>query len=401
MENCELLNYALEHDMINMSYIQAQVEMTKRKEILDKHPYAIWEGKDGNWHTYFPDITKGRIPKKRSTRKAIEDLVVKYWTQTKTNTFKSRYDAWVDRQKRCGRSDNTIHKYETNYQRFFEGSRMESMDICNITEETICEHFETLLHAKEIPYRALKEAFGHINGVFEKAMLDKIITINPCRYVDLELYKKYCKAPNRKTAEERTVSVQERQIMLTKMNKQRSMARYATKLALYTGMRVGELAGLKWEDIDFLNKTITICRSEKYNQITKEYFISNTKNDKIRKIPLTTEMKDVLLETKEAELKNGRIGEFVFCDANGERIHSRVISAHARNISLSDEFSSAKSIHAIRRTLNSNLRCMGVSAPVAAALFGHTEQVNEENYTYDVSTMDVKRQIMEQASKIS
>ena len=97
---------------------------------------------------------------------------------------------------------------------------------------------------------------------------------------------------------------------------------------------------------------------------------------------ITTEMKDVLLETKEAELKNGRIGEFVFCDANGERIHSRVISAHARNISLSDEFSSAKSIHAIRRTLNSNLRCMGVSAPVAAALFGHTEQVNEENYTY-------------------
>lgn len=401
MEERDLLQYAIEHGMINMSYVQEQVAMNKKIEILQQHPYAVWEDKNGIWHTYLPDVTKGRVPRKRKTKKELEDIIIDYWTLIENNTFKKRYEVWVDRQKRCGRSDNTIYKYEANYKRFFQGFKIESMNICDITEETICEFLEDLLNSKDIPYRALKEGFGHMNGVFEKTIMDKIIQINPCKYVDLEMYKKYCKNTTRKTTEQRTVSQDEKKIMLTKMKKQRSMARYATKLALYTGMRVGELAGLKWEDIDFSNKTITICRSEKYNQKTKKYFISTTKNDKIRKIPLTPEMEEVLLETKQAELKNGYISEYVFCGSDGEKIHSKTISDHARNISLSKEFSSTKSIHAIRRTLNSNLKCMGVPTTVAAALLGHTEKVNEENYTYDVSSMDAKREMIEKASKIS
>ena len=38
--------------MIDMSYVQEQIEMNKRKELLEKHPYEIWEGKDGKWYTY-------------------------------------------------------------------------------------------------------------------------------------------------------------------------------------------------------------------------------------------------------------------------------------------------------------------------------------------------------------
>ena len=35
MEDRELLQYALEHGMINMSYVQEQMEMNKRRELLD------------------------------------------------------------------------------------------------------------------------------------------------------------------------------------------------------------------------------------------------------------------------------------------------------------------------------------------------------------------------------
>ena len=48
-------------------------------------------------------------------------------------------------------------------------------------------------------------------------------------------------------------------------------------------------------------------------------------------------------------------------------------------------------IHAFRRTVNSKMRCEGVSATVAAALLGHSPDVNEQYYTYDIS--DIKEKI--------
>ena len=79
MENKdELLQYALEHDMIDMSYVQEQVNMIKRKELLEKHPYKIWQGKDDKWYTYLPDEEKGRLLKKRKTEKEIEVIIIEY-----------------------------------------------------------------------------------------------------------------------------------------------------------------------------------------------------------------------------------------------------------------------------------------------------------------------------------
>lgn len=61
--NEELLKYAVDNGMIDLSCVQEQIEMNKRKELLEKHPYKIWEGKDGKWYTYLPD-GEGRKLKK-------------------------------------------------------------------------------------------------------------------------------------------------------------------------------------------------------------------------------------------------------------------------------------------------------------------------------------------------
>ena len=59
-----------------------------------------------------------------------------------------------------------------------------------------------------------------------------------------------------------------------------------------------------------------------------------------------------------------------------------------------------KSIHAIRRTLNSKLRTDGMSAVVAGSLFGHSSQVNNKNYTYDISNMEYKKKALSRAYKV-
>ena len=51
---------------------------------------------------------------------------------------------------------------------------------------------------------------------------------------------------------------------------------YAVELASLTGMRVGEIVALKWEDIHNEKGYFTIQRSEKFNRKTKEYFIDKT-----------------------------------------------------------------------------------------------------------------------------
>ena len=81
MEDQELLKYAIERDMFSMSYIKDKYEMDKRKKYLEKHPYAVWEGKNGFWYTHFPLKGGGRCLRKRKSQKELEDLVVKYWEQ--------------------------------------------------------------------------------------------------------------------------------------------------------------------------------------------------------------------------------------------------------------------------------------------------------------------------------
>lgn len=400
----EMLKFALDNGMIDISYMQEKMQMKKREEILKKHPYKIWEDEKGYWNTYLPDGNKRKRIRKRD-KDDLVDIVVTFWRSESQHhhPFKERYDAWIDRQRKCGRSDNTIYKYQCDYKRFFEGDKICDKDISSINDEYIYEFIFRLLERQQVPYRALKGMFGYMNGIFEKAIIDKIITDNPCKYVDLPTFKQFCKEDSGKTAAERTLSEQEKSALLRKLDssydkRPNYVVKYAVELAMYTGMRVGELAALKWEDIDFTNQVIIIRHSEKHNKITNEYIISTTKNSKIRKIPLTEEMKDVLLRVKELEIKNGFITEYVFSNENG-RIHSNVISSCVRNRTTTKEFSTPKSIHSIRRTVNSDMRCNGVSPVVAASLLGHTVQVNNENYTYDVSDMSYKTAVISEINK--
>lgn len=392
----DILQFIINNGMIDLYDVKDMMEMKKREEILKKHPYSIWQGKDGYWHTYLPMSNGGRKPVKKKTEKDIKQSVVEHWKGTGANKFKKRYEIWIERQRMCGRSDNTIYKYEKDYNRFFKGDRFEDLDVQSITEEQISMFIIRLLERKAVQWRALKSMFGYINGVFEKAIVDGIIDNNPCKRVDLPIFRKRCTEPARKTDAERTVSAEEKAILLQKLKNIESVERYAVELSFCVGMRVGEIAALKWEDIDFDKGVVVVSRSEKYNQKTKEYTIESTKTGKSREIPLTSGMKVILFKVRDFEIQRGTYGEFVFMDESG-RVRAKKISNCINNNTKTKEFSSIKSIHSVRRTINSNMRCNGVSATVAAAILGHSEKVNEMNYTYNMFSMDEKRKILDDA----
>lgn len=77
------------------------------------------------------------------------------------------------------------------------------------------------------------------------------------------------------------------------------------RFVLQTGLRTGELAGLKWDDIDFKNKTLTISRTMEYRYKVGEWRIGPPKSGSgYRTVPLTDEAIRILKAQKE---KNSKI----------------------------------------------------------------------------------------------
>lgn len=66
---------------------------------------------------------------------------------------------------------------------------------------------------------------------------------------------------------------------------------YAVSIAIYTGMRRGEVFGLEWEDVDFEKNSILVQRS----------YDGPTKSGKSRKIPLHPKLKEILFSLKKSD----------------------------------------------------------------------------------------------------
>lgn len=109
--------------------------------------------------------------------------------------------------------------------------------------------------------------------------------------------------------------------------------------AITTGMRAGELAGLKWHDVDFDNRLITVARS----------FDSTTKNGEIRRIPILNQLLSSL-----SEWKLQKTSEWVFINEAGNpygagaRIYKSIFHRVLKTANLSIRF------HDLRHTFASH-----------------------------------------------
>ena len=402
MNKNEILKYAIDNDIIDLSYVQEKIEMNKRKELLNKHYWSIGQGKDGKWRTYLPDAQKGRRMIKRNSQKELEDVVIKFYKalEEKENpkSFDDMYWHWRTIQDVL-LADNSIVKYNTDYKRYFQDTEFSKKKIERITEEDIKVFIVESVKSMKLCKKACKTLFGYIRNVINSARINKIISDNPMEFLEANQFYKYCtEIP--KPQEKRLVSDRDMQMLYQRFyadyqKHPEYIPTYAVEFATLTGMRAGEISALTWDSIT--DNYIIIDKSEKYNRIKKEYFIDKTKNKKDRVFPLTDEIRQLLERVKRAEIANGYICEWVFANESG-RISAPVISSCSKN-KCRQVGIDAKGIHAYRRTLNSKMKCDGVSTTIAAALLGHTTDVNEKYYTYDISSIQEKAEIISKINR--
>ena len=155
------MQFAIENGIINISYIQDKYEMNKRKELLEKHQWAISQGKDGYWRTYLPDEEKGRRMIKKTTRKAVEDEVVFYWQEQLENpTIKEVFEEWNDRRVDLKKISEATHLRNTQiFNRHYK--EFGKKRIKNLEEEEISEFLE-----EQIPlYNLTSKAFSNLKTI--------------------------------------------------------------------------------------------------------------------------------------------------------------------------------------------------------------------------------------------
>jgi integrase len=147
------------------------------------------------------------------------------------------------------------------------------------------------------------------------------------------------------------------------------------RLALYTGMRRGELFRLKWADIDWERGFISLTGDQSGGYDT------GPKGGKNKKIPLTEPAAEVLQRVMEAA--GGDIGPYVFPGRDGKGQLTdirRQVRRIKEKAGLPDDF---RPLHGLRHTFASSLASSGeVDMYTLQKLMTHSSPQMTERYAH-------------------
>lgn len=132
--------------------------------------------------------------------------------------------------------------------------------------------------------------------------------------------------------------------------------------AVESGMRLDEENNLRWSDIDFRNKVITIG-----NKLFK------TKSKRIRKIPFNEKMENILIKNSNRQIQNGIIlREFVFVQNNGRQFKKDTVSKSLKKVVKEAELPDDLHWHCLRATAATRWASNKVPIFTVSKLLGHS-----------------------------
>lgn len=177
-----------------------------------------------------------------------------------------------------------------------------------------------------------------------------------------------------------------------KLNIPKSPKHIGILLSLYLGLRLGETLALKWEDIDFLNKTVQIKRTVYKDKEKLVYTTPKTKSS-IRTIPLPLFLEGIL--TKINAQNNC---EFVVSHKR-KAIAPRTYQYFFRSLQKKAGISKPKGFHSLRHSFATRAIECGIDIKSLADLLGH-KNPNITLNRYAHSMMDYKKLMMNKIGTI-
>ena len=230
---------------------------------------------DQNGKRYRKTLKAGMT--KEAARKELYEIELKIQRRTflhekKTPLFSEVAEKWLEYKKtRC--RETTWEMYDGHLKNHF--SDLNDKRINLITTATI-EQFITARQSGKMALATLRKLMVTLNQIMKYAVRHKMIDFNPVR--DAERPKSTGKIEQ--SSEIGILTPKQIRALLEAEPDQKYKLIFLT--AILTGLRQGEILGLKWSDIDFTNKQINVKRTYNHDR----FFEPKTKQS-IRKVDMS------------------------------------------------------------------------------------------------------------------
>ena len=223
------------------------------------------------------------------------------------------FEYWIDVKKKTVRP-NTVRNYTERYNKNIQ--KIIGRKILTEVKPIHCQKIFTDMAEEGYKTSTIYQTRIALFNMLDFAKENEVILSNPCK----KSVKSDMGKPSQKK-EALTIDIQKKFIEYAKGQSYENQFRFI----LQTGLRTGELVGLKWEDIDFSKKAIRIQRSMEYRYSVGEWRIGEPKSKAgYRTIPLTDETIRILTEQKEKNKNIKKIQEewyeFIFLSRKGEPV---------------------------------------------------------------------------------
>lgn len=318
------------------------------------------------------------------------------------NAFRNR---WFNTFKVPKIKATSVYPMTRRYERTF-GERIGKRKLNSITYFDIQEAINGMM-SDGIGVTTIKDALGSLRECFESAKNNGLIAINPC--FDIILPEKT------DSKQRRFLTVDEQKKFLETAGTEYAWYYPMLKVMLLTGMRISEVGGLCWSDVDYENDIIHIRRAlySQYEYGERHLRFTTTKTiNSVRDIPMMADCKKMLkLQKKNQDRIKKELGkryrseyeeglsDLVFTSSMGSAATrynvAPIINKIVQSINLQEDYESVQenrepvymkpvSPHALRRSFCTRCFEAGMNIKVVQKIMGHNNYATTANIYTEV-----------------